>query len=192
VIYVKKAIAIVVGSVLIACGIQFFLIPFKVLDGGIIGVGLIVNYISGMQVGLAIFLCSLPIFILAWFRYRSLLYNSVHGLIISSLAIDWLEPYQYLFLYYIELTPPSSALIGGMIIGTGIGVMLRYHTSTGGTDLLAQYMATTFSINVGIIILIMDAVIITIGGFLFSWETFMLSLLTISAGGLSTGIVVKK
>lgn len=95
-------IIILLASLLIATGTNFFLVPYKILDGGIIGIALIINYISGTKIGLCIMLCSLPIFLLAWFRQREIFYNSILGLLASSLLIELLFPLQYYFLYYIE------------------------------------------------------------------------------------------
>ena len=51
---IKKGLVILVGSVFIALGINLFLIPYKVLDGGIIGIALILNYLWGLKPGLMI------------------------------------------------------------------------------------------------------------------------------------------
>jgi len=185
---VYKINVLLLGSLLIACGVNFFLIPFKVLDGGIIGLALIMKYIWGIEVGFSMLLCSAPIFVLAWFQYRPLFLNSIYGLIFSSFFINSLEPLQYYFLYYFELTAVVSAIIGGAGIGAGIGIMLRFGTSTGGTDLLAQYISKLTFLNVGLIIALIDLMIIAIGGFLISMETFLLSLITIIVGGIVTGI----
>lgn len=185
---VKKSAAIIAGSLFIAIGINFYLIPFRVLDGGIIGIALIIKYLWGMKVGLTIIVCSVPIFALAWFRYRSFFYNSVHGMLISSIMIDLLYPFHYHFQYYIRLSPLSSSIIGGLSVGTGIGIMLRNKTSTGGTDLLAQFLADVFSMNVGVAVFIIDAIVVSFGGLLLSAETFFLSIASIAAGGLATSL----
>jgi uncharacterized membrane-anchored protein YitT (DUF2179 family) len=184
----RKFTAIVVGSILIAVGINFFLVPHRVLDGGIIGISLIINYLFDAKIGLVIIGCSIPIFTLAWFHNRPIFYNSLTGMIVSSLFIDFLAPFQYHFLYYIELTSISSSIIGGFIAGTGFGIMLRYETSTGGIDLLAQFLTKYVSINVGIILFAMDALIIGVGVLLLSGDTLLLSVLTIIAGGVATSL----
>lgn len=188
----QKNVAIILGSLLISMGINFFLMPFKILDGGLIGIALIINYLFGLKVGLIMFLCSIPIFILVWFHFSDMFYNSIYGLFFSSFVIDFLGPYRNLFLYYVDLTQFSSSVIGGFIVGTGIGFMLRYETSTGGTDLLAQYFSKWVPINVGIIIFIIDGMIICLGGLLLSAETFLLSILTITAGGIATSLWTMK
>lgn len=179
----KKGAMIILGSMILSLGINFFLIPDHVLDGGIIGIGMIANYIWGLEVGLTIICFSIPIFTLAWFFYRSYFYNSLHGLLISSFSIDVL---QGLRAHHLPLDPAISSIIGGALVGGGIGLMLRMHTSTGGTDLLAQMIADWCKVNVGFVILAIDAVVIGASGYLFSLETLILSAITILSVGLVT------
>jgi uncharacterized membrane-anchored protein YitT (DUF2179 family) len=188
VLSLRKFSAIIIGSILIAIGINFFLIPLGVLDGGIIGIALIINYLFNVKVGLVMLLCSIPIFVLAWYYNRDMLYYSIIGLLFSSYVIDFMEPYQYYFLYYIEWTPFTRSVLGGFIIGTGIGTMIKYESSTGGTDLLAQFFSKFAPINVGLLILIMDLMIIGLGELLLPGDTFFLSLITITTGGIATSL----
>ncbi|CAH1190612.1 hypothetical protein PAECIP111892_00267 [Paenibacillus auburnensis] len=179
---------ILLGGLLIAAGTNFFLVPYKILDGGIIGIALIINYITGTKIGLAIIVCSLPIFLLAWVKERDIFYNSILGLVISSFLIELLGPLQFYFLYYIELGSISSAIIGGFLMGSGLGLMLRFKASTGGTDLLAKFLKRYVPLNVGVIIFLTDILIIGAGGLLISKETFFHSILTIFSGGVATGL----
>lgn len=183
-----RYLIILLGSLLVAAGTNFFLVPYKILDGGIIGIALIINYLSDAKIGVAIILCSFPIFLLAWLKERDIFYNSVLGLLISSFLIELLGPFQYHFLYYFEFGSISSAIIGGFLMGTGLGIMLRFKASTGGTDLLAQFIKRYVPLNLGFIIFLTDFMIIGAGGLLISKETFFHSILTIISGGVATGL----
>ncbi|GAJ41143.1 hypothetical protein GCA01S_058_00310 [Parageobacillus caldoxylosilyticus NBRC 107762] len=66
----KKIMATIIGSIFLAIGINVFLVPHHLLDGGIIGIGLIVKYIWHVKAGLTIILLSIPLYIIAWFYYR--------------------------------------------------------------------------------------------------------------------------
>ena len=187
-----KYFIIVAGSVLIAAGTNFFLVPHKVLDGGVIGIALITNYLFDLHIGFVIILCSIPMFMAAWLLNRAIFYNSLLGMLISSFVIDLLSPLQPFVNRYLELGAAPSASIGGLLIGTGLGIMLRFETSTGGTDLLAHFLSRHIPLNVGVIILLMDAIIIGVGGLLLSGETFILSLITIFSGGVTTGLCTLK
>jgi uncharacterized membrane-anchored protein YitT (DUF2179 family) len=81
-----------------------------------------------------------------------------------------------------------STIIGGLIVGVGVGLMLRYETSTGGTDLLAQLITKLTSINVGIVIFVIDALVIIGGVKVIGWEKFFYSFLTIFCVGVMTAV----
>ena len=131
---------------------------------------------------------SLPLYILAWFFERRYFYYSLHGLIISSFCIDILSFISGKILLGIF----PSTIIGGMLVGVGIGLMLRYETSTGGTDLLAQILTKFTSINVGIIIFIIDGFVIASGIQVVGVEKFLYSLVTIIFVGLMTSLTVSR
>ncbi|MEH7382984.1 YitT family protein [Bacillus sp. JJ1533] len=183
--FLMKAVAIFVGSITIAMGINVFLIPNKVLDGGIIGLGLIISYLFHTNAGFSIMVLSIPIFTISWFKYRSYFFNSLHGMLLSSFFIDFFHNFNQIRLH---ISPIFSSFAGGILIGFGIGFMLRFETSTGGTDLLAQFLSDIVKMNVGIIILIIDVFVICLGGLFVSMETFFLSAVTILAGGITTSV----
>ncbi|OZM58729.1 hypothetical protein CIB95_00715 [Lottiidibacillus patelloidae] len=184
----KKGIAIIIGSFLLGIGINGFIVPYHLLDGGMVGIGLIMKYIWGYKVGLTIIILSVPIYLMAWIYYRSYFFNSLHGMLVSAFVIDLLGPLRYSF----HLPPLYSALLGGLLVGTGVGLMLRFETSTGGTDLIAQLLTQWISLNVGILIFLIDTVIIMIGGFVFSKEILLYSIITISAVGFATSSMTLK
>ena len=188
---IRKLVVIVVGCLLIAVGIDFFVMPLKVLDGGFIGIALISNYLFGIKVGIILIACSLPVFIYTWFKDRSFFFHSLFGMIFLSYAIDFLDPYNP-FAPVIAHHPFIASVAGGTFIGIGFGLLLKFDTSTGGVDLLAKLLAKKVKINVGILILIMDAIVIGAGGILFSLDTFFLSIATITSGGLATSLCTSK
>jgi uncharacterized membrane-anchored protein YitT (DUF2179 family) len=183
----KKIMTTIIGSIFLAIGINVFLVPHHLLDGGIIGIGLIVKYIWRVKVGLAIILLSIPLYIIAWFYYRPFFYNSLHGLLFSSLMIDMFSVLRGV----IMLDPIPSSIIGGVLVGLGIGMMLREETSTGGTDLLAQFIARMTNWNVGIIIFLIDALIITIGSFVIDSTSFLYSLIVVTVVGVVTTMLTQ-
>ncbi|WP_332646297.1 YitT family protein [Lysinibacillus sp. 54212] len=186
--FLKKSIVIVIGSIFLAIGINLFLTPFEILDGGIVGLALIAHYIFNMKIGLMIIIFSAPIFVLAWFKYRFYFYNSLHGLLISSVMIDFFKPIRS----PVHIDGVFSAILGGIFIGNGIGLMLRYKTSTGGTDLLAQFISDKTGINVGILIFFIDSIVIVLGGLLLSSSTLLLSIITILVVGITTSLITRK
>ncbi|MET3695995.1 uncharacterised 5xTM membrane YitT family protein [Bacillus oleivorans] len=181
-----KAIHIIIGSFLLSIGINGCFVPYHLLDGGMIGIGLIIHYLWGIPTGLVILFGSIPLFIMAFFVKRSLFYNSIHGLLISSLFIDLTAPISTWFHFPII----ASALIGGILIGTGIGLMLLVETSTGGSDLVGQCISYWTKWNVGVIIFIIDGIVLLIGCRIIGTYAFLHSLLAVSAVGFATSTLV--
>ncbi|MCM3545705.1 YitT family protein [Priestia megaterium] len=188
IIIFRKIPVVFVGSLLLSIGINGFLVPHYLLDGGTIGIALILHYYFEFPTGVMIIILGLPLCWFAWIYERHYFYNSFYGLIISSLLIDWLEPIKNQFQFSVF----PSVVLGGILIGTGVGLMLRYETSTGGTDLLAQLLSKAFSLNIGMVILIIDGLIITAGLPLLGPKTFLFSCSTIFIGGMTTSLITKK
>ncbi|WJQ15778.1 YitT family protein [Geobacillus stearothermophilus] len=179
---IKKMAAVIVGSLLLGVGINVFLVPHHLLDGGMIGLGLIAKYIWNVQAGLMMIVLSVPLYVAAWFYYRPFFYNSLHGLLFSSWMIDVLSVLRGV----VALDPLWSAMIGGILVGAGIGLMLREETSTGGTDLLAQFIARLTNWNVGIVIFVIDACIISAGSLIIDSVPFVHSLVVVTVVGAVT------
>lgn len=189
--FLKKSLIIFLGSILLAIGINFFLVPFHLLDGGGIGIGLILHYLFQVKVGLAFIWISLPIFLFAWGHYRSFFYNGIHGLLFSSVVIDFLYP---LHIAGEKLIPNATigAICGGVFVGLGIGVMLRFDTTIGGTDLLAQMVSKLLNVNPGLCILTFDIIVVSVGSYLVDSVSLFYSSLTVISVGITTTILAKK
>lgn len=183
--FLEKAIVIIIGSIFISLGINLFITPYHILDGGVVGLALILHYLFNLKIGLMIITLSIPIFIIAWFKYRSYFYNSLHGLLISSITIDILKPINSL----VHIDALYSAILGGIFVGAGIGIMLRFQTSTGGTDLIAQFISDKTHINVGVLIFFIDSLVVLLGSLLLSPETLLLSAITILIMGITTSVI---
>src|SRR5690625_6557206 len=187
---IKKAAFILTGSSLIAFGINYFLIPHRLINGGMIGVGLIANYAFDFRPGLTTIIVSLPLYVYAFIYYRSYFFNGLHGLLVSSFFIDLLYP--------LSTLPHAtnivmSAIFGGIFIGTGVSLMLLVKVSTGGGDLLALIISSATLVNVGLIIFIIDMFVILWGSFyLHETEIILFSLIMILMVGLTTYTITRK
>ncbi|MDF9296734.1 YitT family protein [Geobacillus stearothermophilus] len=185
---IKKMAAVIVGSLLLGVGINVFFVPHHLLDGGMIGLGLIAKYVWNVQAGLTMIVLSVPLYVAAWFYYRPFFYNSLHGLLFSSWMIDVLSVLRGV----VALDPLWSAMIGGILVGAGIGLMLREETSTGGTDLLAQFIARLTNWNVGVVIFVIDACIISAGSLIIDSVPFVHSLVVVTVVGVVTTMLTRE
>ncbi|MGF2616730.1 YitT family protein [Rossellomorea aquimaris] len=165
----KVYIQIALGSLLVAIGINAFFVPQHFLDGGMIGIGLISHYWLDLKPGLTIVILSIPLYVLAFFLDRNLFFKSIHGLWLSSLLIDVLQPISE----NIYMIPILAALAGGVFVGVGIGLMLLAEAATGGTDLLAQIIGKSTGWNVGFIIFLIDTLVLLAGFSLIGTYSFL-------------------
>lgn len=166
VIFVRKSIAVSLGSFFVGVGVNYFLVPHQLMDGGMIGIGLLAKYYFDWPPGLIMLIVSLPVYTVVFLYDRTLFYNSFHGMLLTSLVIDLLSPLRG----YNPFAVQTSAVLGGALIGAGIGWMLAYETNTGGTDLLAQFLARRTGFSVALLIFLIDGLIIgcsleAIGGY---------------------------
>lgn len=181
----KVYLQIALGSLLVAIGINAFFVPQHFLDGGMIGIGLISHYWLDLKPGLTIVILSIPLYVLAYFLDKNLFFKSIHGLWLSSLLIDVLQPISE----NIYLIPILAALAGGVFVGVGIGLMLLAEAATGGTDLLAQLIGKSTGWNVGIIIFFIDTLVLLAGFSLIGAYSFLHSLLAVSTVGFFTALL---
>lgn len=183
----KQAMFLLLGSLFVSIGVTFFIIPNHLVDGGMIGIALLFSYVWDMNIGLLLVLLSIPIFILVWFYQSSFVYKSVAGILLTACFINLLGLIHY------ELALPSlaTAILGGFLLGTGVGIMFLVDISSDSLDLFALYLSDIFKLNVGILIFILDALVVGMGFFIISKEEQILSLIAITSHGMSATLITK-
>jgi len=171
-----KLLVIAFGSTLIAVSLHYFIIPHRIFEGGLIGIGLIFKYLFHLQVGVTFFMLSLPIYLTAWYYKRSFVINNILGLTATAALIELvgLAPDRPL------LPPLASAYAGGLLIGLGVGGMLRHHITTDGIDLVAQIFSHRWRLNPGLVIFVFDLAVIGSGLAIMTDRQFVLSLITVT------------
>ncbi|MDQ0246425.1 uncharacterized membrane-anchored protein YitT (DUF2179 family) [Bacillus fengqiuensis] len=181
----KRIVVIGLASTLIGIGVNVFILPFHLLNGGITGIGLLCSYLWDFKVGLTIICLNAPIYLMAFLYNRSYFFNGVYGMLCSSIMIDLLLPLRGI----VHLPVIISAPLGGLFIGLGTGFMLRHKTSQGGIDLLALLLSKWFALNPGILIFVMDAFIISLGLLILMDGKSIYSLLTVLVSGFITSLM---
>lgn len=168
-------VAVVLGSSAVAFGVDAFLAPYRLIDGGFIGIGLLLNYHFGLLPGLTVLLISAPVFVGVFFYDKTLFMNGINGLLVTSLLIDLLSPVAGWFRFGM----PVHALLGGWLIGMGVGTMLSYRTNSGGTDLLGQVVADRTGFPAAVFILLVDVAVLLAGLSVIGFNRTFFSLVTI-------------
>lgn len=176
----KKLAVICFGSTMIGIGINGFILPFHLINGGFFGVSLLFNYLWGLKVGITFIFLNIPVYLFASKTNPTYFINGLLGAVVTGIMLELWLPLNGV----IHMPIMSSIILGGIIIGIGAGVMLKNHISPGGMDLLALLLAKWSGVNVGLVALLMDAVIIITGLLLLQDPKFFYSLLIVSIIGL--------
>ncbi|MFB5285315.1 YitT family protein [Peribacillus sp. Hz7] len=181
----KKLVVLLFSSVCIGIGLNIFILPLHLINGGIFGISLLIKYIWGIQVGHSMIMLNTPIYFLSLLYDKSYFINAILGLVFTSTMIDLLTPLNGL------LHPPIliSAILGGITIGIGVGFMIRLHISPGGIDLLALLISKSKAINPGIVMFLIDVFIIIAGIIILKDFKLIYSIITISCVGLCVGVL---
>lgn len=181
----KKLAIIGFGSTMIGIGINGFILPLHLINGGFLGISLLLKYIWGFKTGITFIFLNIPVYMFAFKSDPIYFINGVIGALCTGLMIELFMPLNGIF----HLPILSSVIIGAVIIGSGVGVMLRNHISPGGMDLLALIIAKWSKVNVGVIMFAMDAVIIITGLFLLQDVKLFYSLIIVAIVGLLASII---
>jgi uncharacterized membrane-anchored protein YitT (DUF2179 family) len=179
-IMLKKLAVIGFGSTMIGIGVNGFILPFHLINGGMFGISLLFNYLWHFSIGLTFVFLNIPIYLLAYKSDFDYFFYGLIGAVFSAFMIEFLMPLKDIF----DLSIISSVIIGSLIIGIGVGTMLRNQISPGGMDLLALLLAKWTKINVGIIAYAIDTVIIMTSLLILQEPRLLYSLLIVSIVGL--------
>jgi len=177
---------ITTGSAICAVAVNGILIPKAFVSGGVTGLALVVHYlVPKLSVGVLYLLLNIPLFALGW-KYvgrRFFLYSLV-GTFVFSLAVEWISipiPIQDKFL---------AALLAGIIMGVGLGIILRSAGSSGGTDILSVMILMRFSIRLGNTTLAFNSAVLIMTAVLFSLESALYTLVFIYVTARMMDLVV--
>jgi len=168
-----RTIMVALGAVIMALGLELFLVPNHIMDGGIVGVSIITSHLLNLPLGIFIFTLNLP-FIFLGYKQIGKTFALSTGLGITVLSLTTL------FLHNLNPFTQDTLLatvFGGMILGIGVGIVIRYGGSLDGTEILAILFNSKTPFSVGEIIMFCNLLIFAVAGFVFTWEQAMYSIL---------------
>lgn len=169
----KRLIMILLGASLVAVGLEIFLAPNQVIDGGITGISMIFSHLSGVKLGIFLFLLNLPFLFLGYKQIgKTFAISTLFGIVVLSVATSLLHPVEPL-----TDDPLLAAVFGGVILGIGVGMVIRYGGSLDGTEILAILFNKKLPFSVGETVMVMNLFILGSAGFVFGWEHAMYSLI---------------
>ena len=183
---IKKAFFIVVGALIMAVGLELFLVPNSVIDGGITGISIMLSYISGVKLGIFVLLLNIPFFYLGYKHIgKTFAFSTLFGIVMLSLFISLLHGAPK-FTGDVLL----AAIFGGIIIGVGIGIVMRNGGTLDGTETLAVLFSKNLPFSVGEIIMFINLFILGTAGFVYSWDRAMYSLLAYFVASKTIDVVI--
>lgn len=163
-----KYAVITLGCISFSLGVSLFLDPSSIASGGVTGIAIIINSLTGFPTGYAIILINVPLLILgAVFFGIKFIVSTVYATVVSSLMI---ELWNFVLADYLPFTDNLliAAVLGGALFGIGLGLIFRMGSTTGGTDIIVKILRKKFRyIRTGIISMTIDLIIIGVSAIIF-------------------------
>jgi uncharacterized membrane-anchored protein YitT (DUF2179 family) len=179
-------VQIMIGCVIGAAAYPTFLDPGKIAPGGLTGVAMIMKQLWGWDIGITSLILNIPLFIVGYkamgkvFAFRSLVATLLFSLLIDLLP---LKP--------ISEDPLLGTLFGGILLGVGLGLILRGGATTGGTDMAARMVHNRFQhISVGTFLFGLDCISVLMAGLFIEVEYALYALICIFVSGKAVDMVM--
>lgn len=184
----KPAVAaavMTIGALLIAGAFNLFLIPHQLLSGGLSGVAMMIGYITGGNIGWLYLVLNVPVLVWGWFMVgRRFIIWSMYTVLASTLFL------QLIPVAAIAKDAVLASVFGGIILGVGTGMTLRYGGSSGGFDIIASIITQKRDLPVGSIIFTLNGLVIAaLVLYTKDWNLALYSLLSIYIAGKVVDII---
>ncbi|MCT8975410.1 YitT family protein [Clostridium sp. CX1] len=170
----SKVFFLILGSVLVSVGLEIFLIPNNIIDGGITGISIILSYLTRVPLGIFIFSLNIPFLI---FGYRQIgktfAFTTLFSVIMLSIGVTLLNQ-----IPRITHDVLLASVFGGIILGVGVGLIIRHGGSLDGTEIVAIVLDENIAFSIGEIIMFFNLFILSSAGLVFGWDRAMYSLIT--------------
>ena len=187
---VKAILHILVGAIVFAVGMQAFIVPHKLLSGGISGLTLIIYYVTqgALSLGMINFLLNLPVLYAAW-RWLGgwHLGITIFGTVLMSILINVVSPLAELSL---TQNPIIGGILGGLFSGLGLGIVYRGGGNTGGIDPIALIIRNRFGLQIGSILFGINMMILIIGAIVINIEAAATTLISTYLSAVVTNKVI--
>lgn len=154
---ILSIVATVIGAAIMSVGVAMLLLPNQLSSGGVSGLATIIYYFLKIPMGISIIAINIPIFLFAMYKLgKRIVVNSLIGTVSLSVFIDWIDKFE-------PLTNDRllACIYGGVLVGLGTGIVLKYNSSTGGSELFSQIVKKyNNSVPLGTILIIVDVVVV--------------------------------
>lgn len=169
-----------------AVGLEIFLIPNRVIDGGVTGVSIMLSHITGIKLGIFLFLLNLPFVYLGYKQFgKTFAISTIYGIIMLSLFATFFHPVDP-FTDDILL----ATIFGGIFLGIGVGLVIRNGGALDGTEILSIVISKKVPFSVGEIVMFINLFILSSAGFVYTWDRAMYSILAYVIASKAIDVVI--
>lgn len=169
----KNIIFLTVGAMITAFALESFLVPNNIIDGGVIGISMIASHITKWNLGLLILILNTPFIIMAFKKMGGkFVVQTAFANIILAVFLNIFHHYK------VTHDLLLATVFGGIILGLGVGIILRHEGSLDGTEMLSLVVSKKLGVSVGEFIMGINVFIYLAAGKVFSWESAMYSIMT--------------
>lgn len=179
----QTIIPIIAGSAIYAFGLMYFIIPNELMEGGVTGITILLNYAFNISPSISTMALNIPLFLVGMkiLGKRQSIYT---GLGIASLTLflwlfEALIDRGYVVPFHTEQDYILAALYAGVTLGAGLGIVFRFGGTTGGSDIIARIINRKFGFSMGQIILSLDILIIGLSLFFIPLERILYTLVAV-------------
>lgn len=177
---------LILGVLSAGFGLRGFLLPNNFIDGGAVGISLLISEVTKFPLSILLILVNAP-FILFGTKIISKEFSLKTALSISALALA------VAFFPYPQITSDKLlvAVFGGFFLGTGIGLAVRGGGVIDGTEVLALSISRKLGLTIGDVIIIINIIIFSFAAYLLSIETALYSILTYLSASKSVDFIIE-
>lgn len=160
------------GAFIAGFGLEGFLIPNNMIDGGIVGISIMISYLTKGNLGLLILIINTPFIFLALKKMGKLFVaQTLYAITMLGIGVNFFKD------HHATDDILLATVFGGVVLGIGVGIVLRNNAAMDGTEILSIRLAKKSGFSIGEIIMFFNIFIYTAAGFLYGWDKAMYSVL---------------
>lgn len=184
--FFRDYIFVIIGIISAGFGLKGFLLPNSFIDGGAMGISLLISETTGVSLSVLIVLVNLPFVILGFSQIgKQFAFKSITAILGLALLVHFI-PYPL-----ITSDKLLIAVFGGFFLGVGIGMAIRGGAVIDGTEVLAIYISKKTGLTIGDVILIFNIIIFSFGAYILSVEVALYAILTYMAAAKTVDYVIE-
>lgn len=190
--YLKDYFFLTIGALIYAFAIEAFLVPSQIIDGGVTGISMILSTLTNKSLGFFIVGINLPFIILALQKLgKRFVFSTFYSILIFAFGVTFFGKMFHGHCIIENLELFLVAIFGGLILGAGVGLIIRNGASVDGTEILAIYSTKKIPFSVGEIIMFINLFIFTVAGFVYDWQHALYSIVTYFVAYKTMDVVIE-